>query len=613
MYNRGLFHKWVPGLIQLLLIIVLTAVVLLIKPINAANIGLMASSTGVLTEYYMWGNYAVIIGFSLVLPFIWRIKTRFRSKELLITSFSVMAVMNIIAIQATIGEVVVAACFIFGIANMIAMVEMLLPIMGIVSPDKEKTRFYAVFYPISIGCSQLGGFLASSISLNLGWETLHYYSSLTLIITAILCVIVCHNQRFEKKTPFYYIDWLGIVYYITALLCMAYIYAFGKQQDWFNSQGITWATVLVALSIIALITRQLTIKHPFLSFKLYKIGQVRYGLLLLIAQGMFMGVGTIMSIYTSAILGYNWIINGELALMTLPGIVLAGWVAFHWTKNKIPIKMYIFQGFAAYFLYTVMLYFMMVPELNIAQLYLPQILNGYGMCSLMIGVWIYVFDKVNPDINVILPSVAPVMVFRSFVMMGFFVCLYGWLHYKFQLQSVGDLAVYFDTITMSHNLGVGSMRDVQLGAILAANKRLLGYIIIAGLGVLTFVFFHSFGRQKYRIARYNVYKARQREEGEVFVSDIIDENSVQKILNILKKKTKETYERDKKIYAMQKRHFKERYAESTSQIPKLAEKVRQVDGIGNKIKVVLKSIPQSIKESIEREKQFRAEIREAKK
>jgi len=72
--------------------------------------------------------------------------------------------------------------------------------MGIISPDKEKTRFYAIFYPIAIGCSQLGAFLASKFSLTLGWETLHYYSSLTLIATAIICVIVCHNQRFEKKT-----------------------------------------------------------------------------------------------------------------------------------------------------------------------------------------------------------------------------------------------------------------------------------------------------------------------------------------------------------------------------------------------------------------------------
>jgi hypothetical protein len=237
---------------------------------------------------------------------------------------------------------------------------------------------------------------------------------------------------------------------------------------------------------------------------------VRYGLLLLVAQGMFMGVGSILSIYTSAILGYNWITNSELALMTLPGIILAGYVAFHWCKRQIPIKMYIFSGFAAYFLFTVMLYFMMTPELNISQLYLPQILSGYGMCSLMIGVWIYIFDKIPQEMNFVLPSVAPIMIFRSFIMLGFFTTLYGWLHYKFQLQSVGDVTVYFDvyvdTFAMSHNSGAGSLRDIQLGAVLAANKRLLGYILIAGLGVLTFVFFHSFGRQKYALARYRAYK-----------------------------------------------------------------------------------------------------------
>jgi hypothetical protein len=613
MYNRGLFHKWVPGLAMLLLIILLEGILLLIKPVNATNISLMASSTGVLPEYYMWGNYAVIIGFSLVLPFIWRIKTRFRSKALLITAFSVMAVMNIIAIKSTVGEIVVAACFIFGVANMIGMVEMLLPIMGIISPDKEKKRFYAIFYPISISSSQLGGFLASKISLDIGWETVHYYSSLTLVAAAIVCVIVCHNQRFDKKMPFYYIDWVGVSLYITALLSMAYVFAFGKQQDWFHSQNIVWAVVIGIASIMTLITRQLTVKRPFLSFKLYKIRDVRFGLLFLVFQGMFMGVGMLMSIYTSAILGYNWIINAEIGIMTLPGIVLAGYVAFHWAKNQIPVKMYIFSGFAAYFFYTVMLYFMMTPELNIAQLYLPQILNGYGMCALFIGIWIYLFDKVPQDMNVVLPSVAPVMIFRSFIMLGFFTTLFGWLQYKFQIQSVGDLAVYFDGMLMSHNPGVGALRDVQLSAVLAANKKLLGYIIIAGLGVLIFTLFHSFGRQKYRIARYNMYKAELRERKAIYESDMTDGSMVQKILNILKRNTKEQRERSKKLFATHKRHSKERRREALSQIPKIAERVKHVDGIGNKIKVVFKSIFKSFKDSIKKEKQRSKELREIRR
>jgi hypothetical protein len=276
-----------------------------------------------------------------------------------------------------------------------------------------------------------------------------------------------------------------------------------------------------------------------------------------------------------------------------------------------PVKMYIFSGFAAYFLYTVMLYFMMTPGLNISQLYLPQILSGYGMCALFIGVWIYQFDKVPPQLDVILPSVAPVMVFRSFIMLGLFTTLFGWLQYRFQWQSVGDLAVYFDTaLTMGHaQLSSSLLRDVQLGAILAANKKLLGYIIIAGLGVLTFTLLHSFGTQKYSIARY-IFKSGESDETAVFIDDMIDRNMVQKIMNILKKKTKEEHEMNRKLMAAAKRHFKERHVQATSQIPNLAKKLKQTDGFWNKVKVVLKTIPENIKESIETVKRQNKELQE---
>ena len=512
-YNRGLFHKWVPGLGQLALIVLLLAVVLLINPVNAGNIGQMSASTGVFSEYYMWGTYAVIIGLSLVLPFILRIKYRFRSKQLLITALLVMAAMSMVVATTHKGEIVVVACLIFGVAKMMGMVEMLLPIQGILSPDGNKKRFYAVFYPISIGSGQIGTFLTSVISLETSWQYMHYCSTATLLLLVVVCIIFVHNQRFAKKMPFIHIDWLGLLLFATALMSTAYIYAFGKQQDWFNSQYVITAVIIVIVSVFALIIRQLNIRHPFLSFKLYKIKDVRFGILLLIGQGMFMGVSVIMSIYTSAILGYNWKINAELSLMTIPGLVAAGFVALHWTKHQIPIKMYIFSGFAAYFLYTVMLYFMMVPQLNISQLYLPQMLNGYGMCALFISVWIYTFDNVPQ--NTILPSVAPIMIFRSFVMMGLFTALFGWLQYELQWQSIGNLAIYFDTLTANHYSETGSLRDIQSGAILSANKTLLGYASVAGFAILTFVLLFQFGRLKYRIARHPLYIAKKLRQAEL--------------------------------------------------------------------------------------------------
>ena len=156
---------------------------------------------------------------------------------------------------------------------------------------------------------------------------------------------------------------------------------------------------------------------------------------------------------------------------------------------------------------------MMVPELNISQLYLPQILNGYGMTALFISIWIYTLDKVPQ--NTMMASVAPVMIFRSFILMAFFTALFGWIQYKLQWQSIGNMAVYFDTLDMSHNPDIGSMRDIQLGAILAANKTLLGFIVIAGLGILSAILFHPFGQQKYNLARYNARKAEKRNRNQL--------------------------------------------------------------------------------------------------
>jgi hypothetical protein len=214
--------------------------------------------------------------------------------------------------------------------------------------------------------------------------------------------------------------------------------------------------------------------------------------------------------------------------------------------------------------------------------------------------------------DIVLPSVAPVMVFRSFIMLGLFTTLFGWLQYKFQIQSVGDAAVYFDAMLMNHNPGAGGLRDVQLSAILVANKKLLGYIIIAGLGILTFTLFHSFGMQKYRIARY-IYKSKQSEESPVFIDDMFDQNMVQKIYNIVKKRTIEERDRNRKLFAAAMRHFKERHVEATSQIPRLVAQMKQVDGFWNKIKVIFKYIPASIKESIETVKRQNRELREIRR
>lgn len=505
MYNQGLFKDWVPKLGMLLLIIIMLVVILLANPIYTGNIGLMVSSTGLMTEHFMWANYASTIGMSIAVPLVMRLKARFRSKELMIATLLIMALMSFTIATTQVAEVIIAAGFLFGAAKMIAMIEVIIPTMFIISPTGDRAKFYPIFYPLVIILAQLGGVLASNLSLIMTWEMIHIYASSILLLLALVSVIVMHNLRFQRKMPFYQIDWLSIGLFTTSLMTLAYVLTFGKQQAWFVSDSITISLIVSIGTMIWLVARQNTQKRPYISFKLFKQKNVRTGMLLMTFLGMFMAAGSVLSIYTNAILGYNWMTNASLGLMLFPGMVSAGFVASYWMKNKMPLKMFIFSGFGAYVLYLVMLYFMMVPGLNVESFILPQFLSGYGMSSLFIAVWVYTLDKV--PMQDMLPSVGLVMVFRTFIATGLFGAIYSWVHYKLQWQSVNNLAVFFDATLMNQHQGLGNYRGVQLSAILAANKALIGYMILAGIGVLTYIFFHQFGSLKYKIARYNMYRS----------------------------------------------------------------------------------------------------------
>ncbi|MFT4204737.1 MAG: hypothetical protein QM610_12600 [Chitinophagaceae bacterium] len=497
MYNKGLFHDWVPKLVMLVLFFLILLILLATNPIYSPNIGLMVSSTGIIAEYFTWATFAGTIGMGVAIPLIMRVKMRFRAKELMLASLLTMAALSIVIATTTSPEVIVASCFLFGFIKMFGMVEVVLPIRGILSPTGDNGAFYSKFYPIAIGTGQLCSPYIARLAHVGNWQILHYYSAGLFLLTALLCIIVMHNLRFAPKMSLKGLDWPALVLFGTPLMCFSYVIIFGKQQDWFNSPNIRYATMAMFITAICLVVRELTIKSPLLMFKIYKLSSVRIGLLLLIGQGIFMGASSIQSIYTAAILGYNWMHNASLNLMMLPGIIIAGLVAFYWTKNKIPLKMYIFSCFGAYTIYFTMLYLMMVPGLNIERFMIPQLLNGYGMGGLFISLWIYTLSKVPQE--QMLFSVAPVMVFRSIICTAFFTGFFSWAQYALQVQSVSNLAFYFDMNTIGLNPTVGTFGAVQLDAVLAANKKLLGYVIIAGLGFLTFIFFHQFGNYQNRI------------------------------------------------------------------------------------------------------------------
>lgn len=503
MYNQGLFYAWVPKSVMLVLLIVIALIFFGVSAIYTPNITYLVGSTGAMSEYYLWANYANVVGMGAIMPLVLRIKARFRTKEILVTSLMGIAFMYIAMGTTHQPQIIIAASFFIGMLKMLGMMEVILPIMFILAKDGNRGRFYSIFYTAVLIVTQVSGYYITKISYYANWQFSYLFYASICLIGAMICLVFQHNQRFMRKVPLYYIDWISVLLYISAFMILGYILAFGKQQNWFESQQIQYATLSFLGLAFVFFLRQQLLTRPFLSLKGFKKNNVRHGIIMLLFLGMYLATTSLQNTFAMGVLGYNALTNASLNMMIIPGLIAGAVLSYFWFKHLIPIRLLTFTGFAAFMLYTVILYFFMVPELNYTTWFLPMFFKGMGMCILFIAIWYYTLDKL--DIPSLLSLIGFVLLWRTFISVGIFSALFSWLQYKLQLQSISNLAIYFDDVTLMQGGGI-PISTIQLNAILAANKIIFGWINILGIGVLLYVLFHHFGHTKDVLTRIRISK-----------------------------------------------------------------------------------------------------------
>lgn len=494
-YNQGLYKSWVPKPVQLLLIVVFTFLILAINPVNAGNIGMMVGDLGTMPEYLIMANFASFIGMATSMPLVLRTKLRFRSKEIMVASLAVTALLSFVIGTTNSPELIIVGSFLMGFFKMLMMMEVILPMMFILSPDGKRGKFYAIFYPFSIVSGNIAGYYLAKMAYQTTWQYPHLLTAGICLLMIMISVLFQHNQRFARKMPLYQIDWLSIVFFTGTFLFMSYFLSFGKTLNWFDARNIRisfWGTLV---SFVLLAVRQLQLKRSYVSFSIFTKSNVQSGLLMLLFMGVFLGSSSLQNTFTVGILGYDMVTNASLNLMMIPGVILAGVVAYFWFKNEWPLKMFIFSGFAAFFLNSVIMYFIMVPEINYESWFLPMFLKGYGLSAIYIAVWFYILDKL--EMEQMLQAIGLILVFRSFVVTAVFSSFFSWLQYQFQWETVNNFAVYLDGNLMSAQVALTGYKSIQLNAILAANKKIYGLICIASIGMMIYVLQHHFGKVRF--------------------------------------------------------------------------------------------------------------------
>lgn len=497
MYNKGLYHDWVPKPVQLLLIVLLMTVVMPLGGVYTGNINFMTSGTGALSEYYMFANYATTIGMGAAMPIVLRLKMRFKIRDKITLVLVLLGILNYINATTSEPAVIIGSSLILGFLKMIVAIELFLPVMAMIG---NRGMFYGVFYSFILVMNQIAAYYAVEVSILYNWQQFFIIISILCFVLALLQWIFMHNQYFALKVPLHYIDWLSIILFTSTFMFSAYVLTFGKQQDWLNSTKIINASIVAFVSFTLLVTRQTHLKRPYLSFKTFSKNNVMHGLFMLLCLGMFLGTTSLQNIFAVGVLGYDQLTNAKLNILMIPGIILAGIIAVFWFKKDKPLKMYIFSGFSAMLGYSIVMYFSMVLEFNYESWYLPMFLKGFGMTALFISVWYYTLDKL--ELNEMLAAIGVALVWRTFLTVAFFSAIFSWFQYQFQVVSLGDLAVYMDGLTVTSQNVSANMKTIQLNAIIASNKKIFGYIVLAGFGILIYVFTHHFGKERFQYVRF---------------------------------------------------------------------------------------------------------------
>lgn len=496
MYNRGPFAEWVPKPLMLLLIIVFMFPILAVVGMFNNNLTETVGMMGAYTEHATMAINATSIGMALALPLLMRIKMRFRSKEIMVASTILLALLVLMCGTTDNYAVFIICNLLIGFVKMFPMIEVVIPVMFILSPTGDRARYYSLFYPIAIGSSTLISYYLSQLIFDNGITHVYFLSAAVMLVLTVLSLIFQHNKRFSFKMPLYQIDWLSLLLLAASFMLLNYGLVFMKQQNWFHSPTISGSILIAVVLFILMVVRQKSLKRPLVHFDAFlKYGNVQHSLILLVFLGLYMGSSNVFMQWVMGVLGYNNLVVAKLNLWMLPGLVFGGALGVIGFKRQWNIKYYIWMGYVAFFLHTLLIYLIIQPNMNIEMLYLPTIIKGVGMVILFIAVWYYA--TFNLPSNTSLGVIGILLCFRTFIATGIASAVVGFLAYQMQWQSLQDMSNYWDVSLMGPE-AMSGYGTAQMSALLASGKTLLGWFCWLIVPVTVVIFAHSYGRMNFR-------------------------------------------------------------------------------------------------------------------
>lgn len=255
--------------------------------------------------------------------------------------------------------------------------------------ERSKEIGYSVVYGVLLSVVPLTTLITASIIDTYAYNVIYKCAMYSYIPGAVLLYLIMNNVRLNKKLPLYRLDWPSFLLYAAGLSLIGYVLIYGQQYGWIDDPRIAYRIIAITVLLGIFITRQLSLKKPYLFLQAFRAPKFTLGALLLfifyIARGSF-GITTS---FLGGVLGLDPIHIGILLLYNIAGIIVSVVVASRLILLKLATRLIFILGFVILLAFHLWMSSLFTTQVDTADLIAPLLLQGMGAGMLMVPIILF--------------------------------------------------------------------------------------------------------------------------------------------------------------------------------------------------------------------------------
>jgi DHA2 family multidrug resistance protein len=304
----------------------------------------IAGSLSATNDEATWVLTSYLVANAIILPASSWFSLKFGRKRFLLTCIAIFTVSSFACGSATSLGMILLARAVQG-AGGGALQPLSQSILLESFPPEKRGSALAVFALGVVVAPVLGPTLGGYLTDAYSWRWAFYINIPIGILAMFMIMRFVEDPPYIKNAKPGRIDGIGLGLLAVWLGALQIILDKGQEDDWFGATWIRWATVVLVISFVAFLIRELTHDKPLVKLRVFRNRNFALGCILIaLFGGVLYGLITLLPLFYQELLGYTafaagWAVSprgiGAILAMPIIGIL----------TNKLDNRWLIVSGF----------------------------------------------------------------------------------------------------------------------------------------------------------------------------------------------------------------------------------------------------------------------------